>query len=153
MSFARGSTLQVIPPQEMARVKLYETIHPRPTNNHKKSAKHRSSQEDQPRPTPKSSKEERQSTRQKGERKRGEKSQQKRPREARHETKTEQRITVNSLSDSLESVPSHKVFAHGSQTFQVRSCQHSTLHSKVLKKHSVDTSTQRGSTRTTRRNT
>jgi hypothetical protein len=83
-----------------------------------------------------------------GERKRGEKSQQQRPRVAGHATTSEQRTKVNSLSDSLESAPYHDVFASGSLTFQFRSCRHSTLHSKVFKKHSVDTSTIRGSTRT-----
>ena len=148
MSFARGSTCQVIPPQVMARViaSRKHFIHGQ-QRKHNTCTKHRSSREDHTRPTPEQQRRATEHATQR-ERKRGEKSQQQRPRVAGHAATTEQRTTVNSLSDSLESVPYHDVFASGSLTFQVRSCQHSTLHSKVFKKHSVDTSTIRGSTRT-----
>ena len=151
MSFARGSTCLVIPPQVMARV-IASRKHfiKRPTKKTQDvPSSNSAAASDHTQPTPESSKEERQCKRHKEKRKRGEKSQPQRPRVEGHATTSEQRTTVNSLSYSLESETYHDVFASGSLTFQVRSCRHSTLHSKVFKKHSVDTSTIRRSTRTT----
>jgi hypothetical protein len=154
MSFARGSTCLVIPPQVMARV-IASRKHFINGQQRKHKTCHQATQQPRattPRPTPESSKEERQCKRHKGKRKRGERSQPQRPRVEGHATTSKQRTTVNSLSYSLESETYHNVFASGILTFQVRSCWHSTLHSKVFKKHSVNTSTIRRSTRATQTN-
>jgi hypothetical protein len=138
MSFARGSTCQVILPQEMARViasgstsftatKKTPYVHQAPQQPW---GPHATNPREQKRRATEHATQ--------GERKRGEKSQQQRPRVTGHATTTEQRTTINLLSGSLESDPCHNVLASGGLTFQVRSCPHSALDSKVLKKHSVD---------------
>jgi hypothetical protein len=121
---------------------LQEALHPQQQRRHHTCTKHRSSRGDHTRPTPESSKDERQARETRGEEEGGEESA---GATKRNKARNNHRSAHDSqkLSGSLENEPCHHVLASGGLTFQVRSCPHSTLDSKVFKKHSVDSNNTR----------